>query len=97
MVPSDPRLWLEDDAGHVFQTSVTGQRALENLNGPLFALDQKLELNQALDTKIVFEVPVNTKLKAVIEEGPPFLYLLLPTDKQYFALLPEKHLSPISH
>ncbi|KAA9037135.1 hypothetical protein FW778_17045 [Ginsengibacter hankyongi] len=85
--PSEPRVHIIDEKGNSWGVSPVGQNAFENLKGYQIPLDQKLELNQSLQTKLVFDIPKTaTNLKAVIEEGPFITNLLLQEDKNVFEL-----------
>lgn len=85
--PSEPRVHIIDDKGHSWGTSSVGQDAFEKLQGHQISLDQRLELNQSLETKLVFDIPKTaTNLKAIIEEGPFITNLLLQEDKKVFEL-----------
>lgn len=85
--PSEPRVHIVDDHGTVFSPSSIGQQALEQVQGQFLPLDQRLELHQSLETKLVFDVPKNnTNLAALIEEGPFITKLLLQGDNQVFQL-----------
>ena len=81
--PSEPRIHIIDDKRHTWSLSTTGQKALEDLQGIQIPIDERLELHQSLQTKIVFEIPKEaTGLKALIEEGPPYITSLLLHDNQ---------------
>jgi hypothetical protein len=85
--PSGPRVHIIDDKGHSWSFSKEGQHALEERFGKQFPLDSRLELHQSLETRLVFEVPSDSKdLKAIIEEGPLITRLLLPENKKVFSL-----------
>ena len=85
--PSEPRVYLLDGQGHRWGVSAAGQDALEKAAGHQIPLGQKLDLNQSLQTKLIFDVPQTaTNLKAVIEEGPFITKLLLKSDRQGFEL-----------
>jgi len=86
--PSEPSIHIMDNLGHIWAFSTVGQKAYESLQGVQIPIDQRLELNQSLQTKIVFDIPKDAAgLKAVIEEGPPFINnLILQTDKKVFEL-----------
>ena len=85
--PSEPRVHIIDDKGNSWGTTTVGQKALEDLQGQQVPLDQRLELNQSLQTKLVFDMPKTaTDLKAFIEEGPFITNCLLQEDKKVFPL-----------
>ncbi len=85
--PSDPRIHIIDDKGNIWGTSTIGQNALEKLQGQQISLDQKLELHQSLETKLVFDVPKNAiNLRVLIEEGPFITKLVLQSDKPVFKI-----------
>jgi len=85
--PSEPGVHIIDDKGHTWNASIVAQEAFENLQGHQIPLDQKLELNQSLQTKLVFDIPKTaTNLKAIIDEGPFITNLLLKEDKKVFEL-----------
>ncbi|OWY24299.1 DUF4352 domain-containing protein [Sphingobacteriales bacterium UPWRP_1] len=85
--PSEPRVHIIDDNSHIWSASVAGQKALENVQGHLLPIDQRLELHQSLETKIVFDVSKNAKsLNALIEEGPFITKLLLRDDNKIFKI-----------
>jgi hypothetical protein len=88
--PSEPRIHIEDGDGNIWTFSAKGQRALESTDGKQNDIGKRLELDESLVTKIVFEIPRNKRgLKAMIEEGPFITKFLLPEDKEVF-LLPTK-------
>jgi Telomeric repeat-binding factor 2. len=85
--PSEPRVHIIDGHGHYWAYSEKGQQALEKISGKQIPLDQRLELNQALDTQLVFDVPKDAAdLKALIEEGPFITKLLLNDQKKVFSI-----------
>jgi hypothetical protein len=85
--PSEPRVHIYDDAGHIWSLSVSGQQALEKQIGKQIPLTQRLTLNQSLQTKLVFDIPNNVKyLKAIIEEGPFITKLLFREDEKVFEI-----------
>lgn len=85
--PSEPRVHIVDDNNHSWGVAIDGQKALENTQGQLFPIDQRLELHQSLETKLVFDIPKNsTNLKALIEEGPFITKLLLKSDNKVFQI-----------
>jgi len=85
--PSEPRVHIIDQQGHIWPPSIAGQVALARMNGKMPDIGDRLELNEALETKIVFDIPKHEqKLKALIEEGPFITRLLLPEDKAVFLL-----------
>lgn len=85
--PSEPRVHIIDSHGHYWAYSEKGQQALEKVSGKQIPLDQRLELHQALDTQLVFDVTKDaTDLKALIEEGPFITKLLLNDRKEVFSI-----------
>lgn len=86
--PSEPRIHIIDETGKSYIASYSGQESFEALQGRQIPLDQRLELHQSLQTKIVFDLPKGAKgLKAVIEEGPEFITnILMQDDKKIFEL-----------
>jgi hypothetical protein len=85
--PSEPRVTIIDGQGHSWGFSIVGQQALENVIGKQIAIDERLQLHQSLETKIVFDVPKEAKdLKALIEEGPFITSFLLKDDIRVFIL-----------
>ena len=86
--PSEPRIHILDENGQTWSISTIGQKALEASEGFQIPIDERLELHQSLQTKIVFDIPKDAKgLKAIIEEGPPFITnLLLQNNKKVFLL-----------
>ena len=85
--PSEPRVCIIDDKGHYRSYSEDGQNALEELTGKQIPLDSRLELHQSLETRLVFDVPADSKdLKAIIEEGPFITRLLINGNKEVFSL-----------
>lgn len=86
--PSEPKVTLLDENGNSFSYSKKGQIALENIIGNQISLEQKLELHESLETKLVFDIPKNDKkLVAFIDEGPFITKLLLRGDNQVFQIL----------
>jgi hypothetical protein len=85
--PSKPRVTIIDGQGHSWGFSIAGQQALENVIGKQIAIDERLQLHQSLETKIVFDVPKEAKdLKALIGEGPFITGFLLKDDVRVFKL-----------
>ena len=86
--PSEPRIHILDENGQTWSISTIGQKALEASEGFQIPIDERLALHQSLQTKIVFDIPKDAKgLKAIIEEGPPFITnLLLQNNKKVFLL-----------
>ncbi len=86
--PCEPRVHIMDDLGHTWGSSTVGQKALEDIQGIQIPIDQRLELHQSLQTKIVFNIPNEaTGLKAIIEEGPQFMTtIMLQDNKKVFEL-----------
>ena len=85
--PSEPKVHIIDNNRHSWSTSMIGQNALDSMQGHLLPLDERLELHQSLETKLVFDVPKNsTNLTALIEEGPFVTKLLLKSDNKVFKI-----------
>lgn len=85
--PSEPRVHLVDEQGHIYSFSKEGQQALENSSGKQIPIDEKLELHQSLETQLVFDIPEDAKkVYALIEEGPFITELLFHDDKEIFVL-----------
>lgn len=85
--PSEPRVKIIDDNSSSFEPSASGQAAFEAVNGHQTPLDERLELHETLGTVLVFDIPANARnCKVLIEEGPFITRLLLPQDRQVFAL-----------
>ena len=83
--PSEPRIHILDDKGNSYPYSPIGQQALESISGKQVPIDEKLELHQSLETKLVFDIPENAVgLKVLIEEGPFITRLLLRSDNKVF-------------
>ena len=86
--PSEPRIQIIDDRGNIWFVSTVGQKELEDLQGIQIPIDQRLELHQSLETKMVFDIPMGaTGLKAIIKEGLQFMTnIILQDDKHVFKL-----------
>jgi len=86
--PSEPRIHIIDNNGNTWAVSAVAQKWLEDLKGIQIPIDERLELHQSLQTKIVFDIPTGaTGLKAIIEEGPQFMTnIILQDDKKVFEL-----------
>jgi hypothetical protein len=85
--PSEPRIHIIDGEGDFLTFSKEGQQALESTEGKQKDIGERLELQESLETKIVFDVPKNERgLKAMIEEGPFITKFLLPEDRAVFLL-----------
>ena len=85
--PSEPRVHILDGQGHSYTFSTEGQQALENSFGKQISIDERLELNQSLETQLVFDIPKEAKnLYALIEEGPFITKLLFREDNKIFSL-----------
>jgi hypothetical protein len=86
--PSNPRIHIIDDNGNNWAVSTLAQKWFEDFKGIQIPIDERLELHQSLQTKIVFDIPKEaTVLKALIEEGPQFMTnIILPDDKKVFRL-----------
>ena len=85
--PSEPRIHLIDGSGKIWTYSEDGQKMLEKISGKLIPLDEKLELHESLETRMVFDIP-NDKgdWKALIDEGPFITKLLFNEDRKVFLL-----------
>jgi len=85
--PSEPRIHIIDEKGNSYSYSPEGQLALEKQKGKQIPIDERLELHQSLETKLVFDVPKDAKgLKALIEEGPFITRLLFNENKEVFLI-----------
>lgn len=85
--PSEPRVHIVDEQGHIYTFSKEGQQALENSLGKQIPIDEKLEIHQSLETQLVFDIPKDAKkVYALIEEGPFITELLFHDDKEIFVL-----------
>jgi hypothetical protein len=85
--PSEPKIHIIDGKGHYWSYSEEGQKALEKLEGKHFPIDIRLELHQYLETRLVFNVPSESKyLKVIIEEGPFITKFLFDGKKEVFLL-----------
>jgi hypothetical protein len=82
--PSEPRIHILDENGNFWTFSPEGQQALEKLIGKQIPIDEKLEVHQSLETQLVFDVPKDKNLKALIEEGPLITKLLLNEDRDVY-------------
>ena len=83
--PSEPRIHIIDDSGGYWPASQETQALLEQRIGKQIPLDTRLELHQALETKIAFQIPIDRKnLKILIEEGPFIGKLLFYEDRKLF-------------
>lgn len=85
--PSEPGVHLIDEKGNTYSFSATGQQALEKQTGSQIPIDERLELNQSLETKLVFDIPNEAKkLKVLIEEGPFITKLLFNENRDVFLI-----------
>ena len=85
--PSEPRVHITDDKGNSYSFSVAGQQALEKQIGKQIPIDERLELNQSLETQLVFDIPKEAKkLKILIEEGPFITKLLFVENRDVFLI-----------
>ena len=85
--PSEPRVTILDANGHAWPYSVGAQRAYEKLYGRQPGIDHRLELNQSLETTIIFMLPKDAHgLRAIIEEGPWITHLLFPESRPVFEI-----------
>jgi hypothetical protein len=85
--PSEPRIHIVDDNGNYWMYSDEAQVFLEKIVGKQIPLDARLELNQTLETKLVFDIPKNkNNLKVLIEEGPFITRLLISENKEVFSI-----------
>jgi hypothetical protein len=83
--PSEPRVHVIDEKGNSYSFSASGQQALEKQIGNQIPIDERLELHQSLETRLVFDIPKETKnLKILIEEGPFITKLLFDDNKEVF-------------
>ena len=85
--PSEPRVHIIDEKGNSYSFSAEGQQALEKQIGKQIPIDERLELNQSIETQLVFDIPKDAKnLKALIEEGPFITKLLFNENKEVFLI-----------
>jgi hypothetical protein len=85
--PSVPRVHIIDGKSTFYAFSEKGQHALEKQLGEQLPFDSRLELNQSLETEMVFDVPVTAKnLRILIEEGPFITTILFDDNKKVFAI-----------
>ncbi len=85
--PSEPRVHITDEKGNSYSFSVAGQQALEKQIGKQIPIDERLELNQSLETQLVFDIPKEAKkLKILIEEGPFITKLLFVENRDVFLI-----------
>jgi hypothetical protein len=85
--PSEPRIHIIDDNGNYWGYSEEAQVFLEKIIGKQLPIDERLELNQSLETQFVFDIPENTKNSLIlIEEGPFITKLLFNENKEVFSL-----------
>lgn len=91
--PSEPRVYIIDNAHHKWLFSRAAQHVLEQRRGIQVPLNARLGLGQSLETQMAFNIPVNaTGLKVLIEEGPFITRLLFPEDRRVFVIdLPGGH------
>jgi hypothetical protein len=85
--PSEPRVHITDEKGNSYSFSVAGQQALEKQIGKQIPIDERLELNQSLETQLVFDISKEAKkLKILIEEGPFITKLLFNENRDVFLI-----------
>ncbi len=85
--PSDPRVHIIDEQNHSWSFSEEGQKTFEELTGRQIPFNKELELNQSLETQLVFDIPTDAKnLKVLIEEGPFITNLLFNEDRKVFRI-----------
>jgi hypothetical protein len=85
--PSEPRVYILDANGRAWSFSNQGQREYEKHNGKQPGIGHRLELNQFMETVMVFKIPRASRgLRAIIEEGPGITNLLFPEDEDVFNL-----------
>lgn len=85
--PSEPGIHIIDEKGKYIPYSPEGQKALEEIEGKQIPIDVRLELHEALETRLVFKIPAESKkLKAIIKEGPFITKLLFNVNKEVFLL-----------
>ncbi len=83
--PSEPRIHIIDGRGHSWSVSEAGQKALERSTGKQTDLAAHLELQQSLETQMVFDIPADAKEpKILIEEGPFITNLVLKEGRKLF-------------
>jgi hypothetical protein len=85
--PSEPRIHMLDNRGHTWSFSKEGQEALENETGKQPDIGMRLQLGEAVETQLVFDIPDGAQgLVALIEEGPFITRFLLPENRLVFEL-----------
>lgn len=85
--PSEPRVHIIDEKGNSYSFSPVGQQTLEKQIGNQIPIDERLELNQSLETQLVFDIPKAAKrLKVLIEEGPFITKLLFNENRDVFLI-----------
>ncbi len=85
--PSEPRVHITDEKGNSYSFSVAGQKTLEKQIGEQIPVDERLELNQSLETQLVFDIPKAAKnLKILIEEGPFITRFLFNENRDIFLI-----------
>ena len=85
--PSEPRVHIIDENGNFYPFSTEGQHELEKQIGKQIPIYEKLELNQSLETQLVFEIPKEAKnLKVLIEEGPFITKFLFKENNEVFLI-----------
>ncbi|MBK7305476.1 MAG: hypothetical protein IPI30_21340 [Saprospiraceae bacterium] len=83
--PSEPRVHITDEKGNSYSFSLAGQQALEKQIGKQIPLDERLELNQSLETQLVFDVLKDARrLEILFEEGPFITRLLFNENREVF-------------
>jgi hypothetical protein len=84
--PSEPRVHILDVSGKEWAYSAFGQRIYEKEHGAQPGIGHRLELNESLETVLVFVLPIKaSEFHALIEEGPWITSLLFPEDQIVFA------------
>ncbi len=89
--PSEPRIHIIDSNGKFWAYSKRGQHLAETKSGKQPDLDQRLELHQSLETKMVFSLPKTVQeFKILIEEGPFITQILFPEDRSVYYIKDNK-------
>lgn len=85
--PHKPRIHIIDDKRNYWSFSAEGQEFFEKMRGKQTPIDEGLDLNQSLETQLVFDIPKKAaNPKALIEEGPFITTLIFNEDKEVFSL-----------
>lgn len=85
--PSEPRVKIIEGENS-YSISQSGQQEFETIFGKQTPIETRLELHQALETTMVFDVPNEAQnLKVIIDEGPLFITKIISAgDKKVFQI-----------